>query len=141
MREKHRFQNKRFLFSKTYYRVSVNILHYTPRRIARSFFRNSHGSASEMNCWTTLQGNSSETLPLKFLSQPFSIFHFFHVMHSHLSFWVAPMHMKCIMSFPNHTCQYINYAYINKIYIHTTYYLIHINNIKISSLELINNPF
>ena len=24
--------------------------------------RNSHGSASEMNCWTTLQGNSSEIL-------------------------------------------------------------------------------
>ena len=49
------------------------------------------------------------------------------------------MHMKCIMPFPNHTCQYINYAYINKIYILITCYLIHINNIKIGSLELINN--
>ena len=49
-------------------------------------FPNSHGSASEMNCWTTLQGNSSKNLPLKFFSQPFSIFHFFHVMHSHLIF-------------------------------------------------------
>ena len=26
-------------------------------------FLNSHGSASEMNCWTTLQGNSSKNLP------------------------------------------------------------------------------
>ena len=40
------------------------------------------------------------------------------------------MHMKCIMPFPNHTCQYTNYACINKIYIHTTCYLIHINNIN-----------
>ena len=68
------FQNKRFLFLKTSYRVSINILDYPPRRIAGLFFRNSHGSASEMNCWTTLQGNSSENLPLKFLSQPFSIY-------------------------------------------------------------------
>ena len=79
---KYRFQNKRFLFSKTHYRVSVNILDYPPRQIAGSFFRNSHGSASKMNCWTTLQDNYSENLPLKFLSQPFSFF--FHVMHSHL---------------------------------------------------------
>ena len=71
---KYHFQNKRFLFSKTHYRVSVNILDYPPRRIAGSFFRNSHGSVSKMNCWTTLQGNSSKNLPLKFLSQPFSIF-------------------------------------------------------------------
>ena len=71
---KYSFQNKRFLFLKTSYRVSINILDYPPRRIAGSFFQNSHGSASEMNCWTTLQGNSSENLPLKFLSQPF--FHF-----------------------------------------------------------------
>ena len=51
------------------------------------------------------------------------------------------MHMKCIMPFPNHTCQYITYTYINKIYIHATCYLIHINNIKISSLELITIHF
>ena len=79
---KYSFQNKRFLFLKTHYRVSVNILDYPPRRIAGSFFRNSHGSTSEMNCRTTLQGNSLENLPLKFLRQPFSFF--FHVMHSHL---------------------------------------------------------
>ena len=74
MFEKLRFRNKRFLFLKTLYRVSINILDYPPRRITGSLFRNSHGSASEMNYWTTLQGNSSENLPLKFLSQPF--FHF-----------------------------------------------------------------
>ena len=68
---KYCFQNKIFLFLTTSYRVSVNILDYPPRRIVGSFFRNSHEPASEMNCWTTLQGNSSENLPLKFLSQPF----------------------------------------------------------------------
>ena len=62
------FTKQKILFSKASYRVLVNILDYPPRRIAGSFFRNSHGSASEMNCWTTLQGNSSENLPLKFLS-------------------------------------------------------------------------
>ena len=76
------FSKQKLFFSKTYYRDSVNILDYPLRRIVGSFFRNSHGSASEMNCWITLQGNSSENLPLKFLSQSFSIF--FHVMHSHL---------------------------------------------------------
>ena len=78
VRKKHRFQNKRFLFLKPSYRVSVNILDYPSRRITGSFFRNSHGSAFEMNYWTTLQGNYSKNLPLKFLSQPFSIFLFFH---------------------------------------------------------------
>ena len=29
---------------------------------------------SDVNCWTILQDNSSENLPLKFLSQPFSFF-------------------------------------------------------------------
>ena len=51
------------------------------------------------------------------------------------------MHMKCIIPFPNHTCQYITYTYINKIYIHVTCYLIHINNIKISTLELFTIHF
>ena len=37
--------------------------------------------ASEMNCWTTLQGNSSEKSSLKFLSQPFSFF--FHFLSCH----------------------------------------------------------
>ena len=43
-------------------------------------------SSSEVICWTTLQGNSSENLPSKFLSQKFSFFFQFHVMHSHLIF-------------------------------------------------------
>ena len=45
-------------------------------------FRNSHWSSSKMNYWTISQHNSPENLPLKFLSQSFSLF--FHVMHSHL---------------------------------------------------------
>ena len=44
MRVKYSFQNKSFLFSKTYYQVSVNILNYPPRRIAGSFFQTVMGS-------------------------------------------------------------------------------------------------
>ena len=36
-------------------------------------FPNSHGSASKMNCWTTIQGNSFRKSSLKFLSQPLSL--------------------------------------------------------------------
>ena len=77
---KHCFQNKRFLLSKTYYRVSVksigqpfeaNLLDNSPKQFMGS---------SDVNCWTISQPNSPENLPLKFLSI------FFHVMHSHLSF-------------------------------------------------------
>ena len=83
---KHCFQNKRFLFLKTYYRVSVkcirqpsevNLLDNSPKQFMGS---------SDVNCWTISQPNSLKNLPLKFLSQPFSFFIFFHVMHSHLSF-------------------------------------------------------
>ena len=83
---KHYFQNKRFLFSKTYYLVSVksigqpseaNLLDNSPKQFMGS---------SDMNCWTISQPNSPENLPLKFLSQPFSFFIFFHVMHSYLLF-------------------------------------------------------
>ena len=41
---------------------------------------------SDVNCWTISQHNSPENLPLKFLSQTFSLFIFFHVMHSLLIF-------------------------------------------------------
>ena len=41
---------------------------------------------SDVNCWTIYQHNSSENLPSKFLSQTFSIFFYFHVMHSLLIF-------------------------------------------------------
>ena len=76
------FSNKRFLFSKTYYRVSVksigqpseaNLLDNSPKQFI---------SPSDVNCWTISQPNYLENLPLKFLSQPFSFW--FHVMHSHL---------------------------------------------------------
>ena len=43
-------------------------------------------SSSEVICWTTLQGNFSENLSSKFLSQTFSSFFQFHVMHSLLIF-------------------------------------------------------
>ena len=83
---KYCFQNKRFLFSKTYYRVLVksirqpseaNLLANSPKQFMGS---------SDVNCWIISQPNSSENLPLKFLSQPFSFLFFFHVMHSHLPF-------------------------------------------------------
>ena len=99
---KYSFQNKRFLLSKASYRVLVNILDYPPRRIAGSFFRNSHGSASEMNCWTTLQGNSSENLPLQFLSQPFFLFLSCHAL-TPITLG-SPVHMKCNMPFHNNSC-------------------------------------
>ena len=77
---KHYFQNKRFLLSKIYYRVSVksigqpsevNLLDNSPKQFMGS---------SDVNCWTISQPYSPKNLPLRFLSI------FFHVMHSHLSF-------------------------------------------------------
>ena len=41
---------------------------------------------SDVNCWTISQHNSLKNLSSKFLSQTFSIFFFFHVMHSLLIF-------------------------------------------------------
>ena len=60
---KHYFQNKRFLFSKTYYRVSVKSIGQPSEVNCWVILQNSHGSASEMNCLTTLQSNSSENPP------------------------------------------------------------------------------
>ena len=83
---KYYFQIKGFLFSKTYYRVSIksigqpsetNLLDNSPKQFIGS---------SDVNCWKISQPNSLENLPLKFHSQPFSFFIFFHVMHSHLLF-------------------------------------------------------
>ena len=83
MREKHRFQNKRFLFLKTSYRVSVNILDYPLRRIAGSFFKTVMGPPPR----GTVEPLSKAILRKIFLEIPFTtIFIFFHVMHSHLSF-------------------------------------------------------
>ena len=36
----------------------------------------------DVNCWTISQHNPPENLPLKFISQTFFLFIFFHVMHS-----------------------------------------------------------
>ena len=60
---KHCFQNKRFLFSKTYYQVSVKSIGQPSEVNCWVILRNNHGFASEMNCWITLQGNSLENLP------------------------------------------------------------------------------
>ena len=74
MRVKYSFQNKSFLFSKTYYRVSVkfigqlsevNLLDNPPKQFM---------DPSNVNCWTISQHNSLENLPSKFLSQTFFVF-------------------------------------------------------------------
>ena len=83
---KYCFQNKRFLFSKTYYRVSVkSICQPSEANLLDNSLKQFMGP-SDVNCWTISQPNSLENLPLKFLSQPFSFLFFFHVMHSHLPF-------------------------------------------------------
>ena len=79
------FKTKYFFFSKTHYRDSVK--YWTTLR--GEFLDNApkqSWSLSEVICWTTLQGNSSKNLPSKFLSQTFSFFFQFHVMHSVLIF-------------------------------------------------------
>ena len=74
LRVKISFQNKSFLFSKTYYRVSVksigqpseaNLLDNPPKQFM---------GPSDMNCWTISQHNSPENLPSKFLSQYFPFY-------------------------------------------------------------------
>ena len=78
----HSFQNKIFLFSKTYYRVSVKYW-TTLRGELLDNAQKQSWSSSEMIYWTTLQGNSSENLPSKFISQTFFfLFFYFRVMHS-----------------------------------------------------------
>ena len=83
MRVKIQFSNKSFLFSKTYYRVSVkfigqpsdvNMLDNPPKQFM---------GPSDVNCWTISQHNSPKNLLSKFLLQPFFLFLFsFYVMHS-----------------------------------------------------------
>ena len=91
-----------FLFSKTYYRVSVksigqpseaNLLDNSPKQFMDS---------SDVNCWTISQPNSPENLPLKFLSQPFSFLFSFmsctHTYHSRVPrcIWNALCHFQTI---------------------------------------------
>ena len=61
----------------------------------------SHGSSSEMNCWTTLQGNSSENRPLKFLSQPFSFFFSCHAL--------TPIVLGCPSAYEMHYAIFIQH--------------------------------
>ena len=84
MRVKYNFQNKSFLFSKTYYRVSVkyirlpseaNLLDNPPKQFM---------GPSDLNYWTISQHNSPKNLPSKFPFTNIFVFVFFHVMHSHL---------------------------------------------------------
>ena len=74
---KYCFQNKRFLFSKTYYRVSVkSIGQPSEANLLDNSLKQFIGS-SDVNCWTISQPNSPKNLQLKFLSQPFSFLFFF----------------------------------------------------------------
>ena len=83
MRVKYSFQSKSFLFSKTYFRVSIkfigqpseaNLLDNPPKQFM---------SPSNVNCWTISQHNSPENLLSKFLSQTFSfLFSFMSCTHT-----------------------------------------------------------
>ena len=127
------------------------------------------GLPSEANYWIVfpkqswvslrdeLLDNSSSQFFGKFsLEIPFTnIFHFsflslsftfFHFLSCHA---LTPNILGCPSAYGMHYAiskQFMqrmpiyHHAYIDKIHIHTTCYLIHINNIKISSLELIKNP-
>ena len=138
MREKHRFQNKRFF-------VLENTLPSFGKYIGLPFeancwiiFPNSHGSASEMNCWTTLQANSSENLSFTTIFTFLFIFvSCTHTYHSRVprSIWNALCHFQTIDA-------NIFYLYIlTKINSHANHisHVIQftINNTKISSHELI----
>ena len=136
---KIQFSNKRFLFSKTYYRILVkyieqpseaNLLDNSPKQFM---------GPSDVNCWTISQHNSPENLSLKFLSQPFSfLFYFMSCTHTYRSrvprcIWNALCHFQTI---------HANIFYVHiltKINSHTSCYSIHSNNTKITSHGLINN--
>ena len=73
---KYYFQNKRFLFSQTYYQVSVKSIGQPSKvNLLDNSLKQFLGS-SDVNCWTISQPNSPKNLPLKFLSRPFSFFYF-----------------------------------------------------------------
>ena len=83
MRVKIQFSSKSFLFSKTYYRVSIkfigqpsqaNLLDNPPKQFI---------GPSNVNYWTISQHNSPKNLPSKFLSQTFSfLFSFISCTHT-----------------------------------------------------------
>ena len=74
MRVKYSFQNKNFLFSKTYYRVSVKFIGQLSEVNLLDNPRKQFMDPSNVNCWTISQHNSLENLPSKFLSQTFFVF-------------------------------------------------------------------
>ena len=86
MREKYSFQNKIFLFSKTYYRFSVKFIGQPSEENLLNNPLKQFMGPSDVNCWTISQHNSPKNLPSKFLLQTFFLFIFFHVMHSLLIF-------------------------------------------------------
>ena len=65
------------------------------------------GNSSKQS-WVRLRDELLDNSPMKFFPEfPFTTisvcFIFFHVMHSHLSFLGASVHMECIMPFPNNS--------------------------------------
>ena len=81
-------KKKSFLFSKTYYRVSINFIGQPFEANLLDNPLKQFMGHSNVNCWTISQHNSPENLPSKFLSKTFFVFVFFHfrVMHSLLKF-------------------------------------------------------
>ena len=77
MFEKYSFQNKSFLFSKTYYRVSVKYIGQPSKANLLDNSLKQFMGSSDVNCWTISQHNYPKNLPLKFLSQPFSFLFYF----------------------------------------------------------------
>ena len=69
MREKYSFQNKSFLFSKTYYQVSVKFIGQPSETNMLNNPSKQFMGPFNVNCWTISQHNSPKNLPSKFLSQ------------------------------------------------------------------------
>ena len=83
MREKYSFQNKSFLFSKTYYRVSVKFIRQPSETNLLDNPQKQFMGPFDVNCWTISPHNSQENLPSKFLSQTFSfLFSFMSCTHT-----------------------------------------------------------
>ena len=101
----------RKLFSKQKIFVLENILP-SFSKIYWTTLRGKLMGNSPKQSWVCLRDEPLDNSPrkffgkysLKFFSQPFFLFIFFHAMHSHLLFLVAPVHMKYIMPFSYNAC-------------------------------------
>ena len=99
---KYCFQNKRFLFSKTYYQVSVKSIGQPSEANLLDNSSKQFMGFSDVNCWIISQPNSPENLQLKFISQPFSfLFSFMSCTHTYCSrvprcIWNALCHFQTI---------------------------------------------